>query len=81
MRDLLDGCSDEFTQMPKPGPPEDFGEDYLSAGVYVRVVLIWIVLIIISAYGICNGIIASVWFCFDIKCRRKTMQRIENCRK
>ena len=33
------------------------------AGVYAKVVIVWILLIGICGYGIFNGIFMSVWFC------------------
>ena len=75
VRDLLDGCSDDLTQIQRPGPPEYLEGDNLI-GVYVRVVYIWILLIIISAYGIYNGIILGIWFGFK-NCRKNSMKTIK----
>ena len=58
-RDLLDGCSDDYTQIQTPGPIEFLEEDLLI-GIYLRAAYIWILLIIISAYGIYNGIFRCI---------------------
>ena len=62
-RDLLDGCSDELTRI-----PGFLHRVWFYEGAYLRLVYILLLGIIISGYGIYNGIILGI--CFGIpKCR------------
>ena len=46
------------------------------AGVYAKVVIVWILLIGICGYGIFNGIFMNIWFCLGQDARdRKRMEK------
>ena len=70
VKSLLNGCSDDLTQIHTPGPIEYLEEESMTK-VYVFIVIIWINMILICCYGVCNGIIAHIWFCLNKSSRFK----------
>ena len=62
-RDLLDGCSDDLTRIPGL-----LHRVWFYEGAFLRLAYILLLMIVISAYGICIGIILGICFCIP-RCR------------
>ena len=76
IRTLINGCSDDLTQIHTPGPIEYLEEEENMWKVYFFIVIVWIWLIGICAYGLWNGIISHILFiveqeqCFTKKAKK-----------
>ena len=78
IKTLLNDCSDDYTQVYTPGPIEYLEGDENISKAYGLIVLVWLYLIAICAYGLWNGIISHVLFLREGgKCLKKKFDRVK----
>ena len=62
LRDLINGCSDDLTQIFMTGSVEYLEGEENMFEMYSLVIKVWFWLIVLCAYGLWNGIIRHILF-------------------
>ena len=61
LKNLINGCSDDLTQIHTPGPIEALQQQDMSSQIYASVI-IWIFIVGLCAYGVFFGILMHIWY-------------------